>query len=59
MGLRQKRRACIGVVGALGAAVCVAGFVGGFLGPGATITIAFAIWAVGAMLVIALTDEGG
>ena len=56
MDLKNKRRQLMGVVGAVGAAVCVAGFVGGMFTPGTTITIAFAVWAVGATLVIVFTD---
>lgn len=56
MRLRQKRRELHGVVGALGVVAALGGFVGGWYPAGTTIVLTFAIWAVGATVVNALTD---
>jgi hypothetical protein len=56
MGIKQKRRELIGLVGALGVVIALAGFVGGYLSTGATIVWTFGVWIVGTMLVRVLTD---
>jgi hypothetical protein len=55
-GIKQKRRELIGLVGALGVVIALAGFVGGYLSTGATIVWTFGVWIVGTMLVRVLTD---
>lgn len=57
MGLRHKRRELHGLVGAIGVAVALGGFVGGFYSHTTTIVMTFAVWAVGATLVNVLTDK--
>ena len=54
--MKQKRRELMGVVGALGVVIIVAGFVGGYLSVPATIVWAFAVWALGSTLVLLFTD---
>ena len=56
MGLRHKRRELQGLVGALGVAAFIIGVPGGAYPLGLAIALAFAIWAVGATLVIVFTD---
>lgn len=56
MGLKQKRQELIGLVGALGVVIALAGFVGGYLSTGATIVWTFGVWILGTMLVRVLTD---
>ena len=56
MGIRQKRRELVGLVGAIGVVIALAGFVGGYLSVGATIVWTFGVWIVGTMLVRVLTD---
>ncbi|MBT8474281.1 MAG: hypothetical protein HKO95_02415 [Rhodobacteraceae bacterium] len=57
MNLRNKRRELHGVVGAIGVAVGLAGFVGGFYSPTTTIVAMFAVFAIGATLVNVFTDS--
>ena len=57
--MKQKRQALMGVVGALGVVIAVAGFVGGYMSVPATITWSFAVWVLGATLVILFTDTPG
>lgn len=59
MGIRQKRQELIGLVGAAGVVVALAGFVGGYLSTGATIVWTFGVWIVGTMLVRVFTDPPG
>jgi hypothetical protein len=47
----------MGLVGAIGVAIALAGFVGGWLPVRDTIVWTFAVWAIGATLVIVLTDS--
>lgn len=54
--MKHKRRELMGLVGAIGVAIAVAGFVGGWMSVRDTIVWAFGVWAVGATLVIVLTD---
>ena len=54
--MKQKRQALMGVVGAIGVVIAIAGFVGGYMSPRATITWAFAVWILGATAVILFTD---
>ncbi len=56
MSLKRKRKELIGLVGAIGVAVALAGFVGGWISVRSTIVWCFAIWTVGTMLVTVLTD---
>lgn len=56
MGMRQKRRELVGLVGAIGVVIALAGFVGGYLSVGATIVWTFGVWALGTMVVRVLTD---
>ncbi len=56
MGIRQKRRELVGLVGALGVVIALAGFVGGYLSVRATIVWTFGVWILGTMLVRVLTD---
>ena len=56
MALKPKRRELVGLVGATGALVAVAGFVGGFMSPRTTIVACFGVWAVGTTLVYVITD---
>ena len=46
----------MGLVGAIGVAIALAGFVGGWLSARDTIVWTFAVWAIGATLVLVLTD---
>ncbi|OWY01331.1 hypothetical protein B6V76_13610 [Thioclava sp. IC9] len=41
MGFRQKRHELVGLVGAIGVVIALAGFVGGYLSTGATIVLTF------------------
>lgn len=59
MGIGQKRKELVGLVGAIGVVVAMAGFVGGYLRPAATIVWTFGIWIVGTMLVRVFTDPPG
>ncbi len=59
MKLRGKRKELQGLVGALGVAAFVLGVLGGFYPVMTAIALAFAIWVVGATLVIVLTDPPG
>jgi len=54
--MKNKRRELMGLVGAIGVVIAVAGFVGGFMTVQATIVWAFAAWVLGATLVMVLTD---
>jgi len=54
--MRQKRQALMGVAGAIGVVIAIAGFVGGYMSVAATITWAFGVWILGATLVILFTD---
>ena len=54
--MRQKRQALMGVVGAIGVVIAIAGFVGGYMSIPATITWTFAVWILGSTLVILFTD---
>lgn len=56
MQLRNKRRELHGLIGAIGVATALGGFVGHFYSVPTTIVLTFAIWAVGATLVNVLTD---
>ena len=56
MNLKGKRKALHGLVGAIGAAIAVAGFVGGFFSPTTTIVLSFAVWVIGATLVNVMTS---
>jgi hypothetical protein len=56
MGNRKKRRELVGLVGAIGVVVALAGFVGGYMSVGATIVWTLGVWIVGTMLVRVLTD---
>ena len=51
MDLKGKRKALHGLVGAIGVAIAVAGFVVGFFSPTTTIVLCVAVWAIGATLV--------
>ena len=59
MGLRQKRRELVGLVGAVGVVIALAGFVGGYLSVPATIVWTLGVWIVGTMLVRVFTDPPG
>lgn len=54
--MKQKRQALMGLVGGIGVVIAVAGFVGGYMSAGATITWAMGVWIIGATLVILFTD---
>ena len=54
--MRNKRRELMGLVGAIGVVIALAGFVGGYMSVQATIVWAFAVWAIGATLVTVFTD---
>lgn len=54
--MKSKRTEWMGVVGALGLAAFLLGLFGRLYGLGMAIALAVSIWAVGATLVIALTD---
>jgi hypothetical protein len=56
MGIRKKRRELVGLVGAIGVAVALAGFVGGYMSVAATIVWTLGVWIVGTMLARVLTD---
>ena len=56
MTLKNKRRELHGVVGAIGVAAALGGFVGHFYSTGTTIVLVFAIVAVGATLVNVFTE---
>lgn len=57
--MKHKRREWMGVIGALGVVVALAGFVGGWMSAGTTIVLTFAVWALGATLVLVFTDPPG
>lgn len=57
--MRHKRREWMGVIGALGVVVALAGFVGGWISVRDTIVLVFAVWALGATLVLVFTDPPG
>ena len=59
MPFRTKRRELHGLVGALGVAVALGGFIGQFYSATTTVVLTFAIWAVGATLVNVFTDPPG
>ncbi|OOY10788.1 hypothetical protein [Thioclava sp. F36-7] len=59
MGLRQKRKELVGLVGAIGVVIAIAGFVGGYLSSGATIVWTLGVWIIGTMLVRVFTDPPG
>jgi hypothetical protein len=59
MDIRHKRKELVGLVGAIGVVVALAGFVGGYLGTAATIVWTFGIWIVGTMLVRVFTEPPG
>ncbi|MGR3362967.1 MAG: hypothetical protein ACU0CY_02190 [Maritimibacter harenae] len=54
--MRKRRTEWMGVIGALGVAVFLLGLLGGLYSLGLAIALSVSIWAVGATLVIALTD---
>lgn len=54
--MRNKRREWMGVIGAAGVVAALAGFVGGLMSVGVTLTLTFGIWILGAVLVQLLTD---
>ncbi|WP_425050373.1 hypothetical protein [Psychromarinibacter sp. S121] len=56
MSLKHKRKELTGLVGAIGVVVALAGFVGGYMTPAATIVWTFGVWVVGTMLVRVFTD---
>jgi hypothetical protein len=56
MNLGRKRREWQGVVGAAGLVAGLGGYVGGFYSAGTATFAMFAIWILGATLVILLTD---
>ncbi len=56
MSLKNKRRELHGLVGAIGVAVGLAGFVDGCYPPTKTIIAMFPIFAIGATLVNVFTD---
>lgn len=56
MGIRKKRRELVGLVGAIGVVVALAGFAGGYMSIAATIVWTLGVWIVGTMLVRVLTD---
>lgn len=56
MGLKRKRTELIGLVGAIGVVIALAGFVGGYLSIRATIIWTFGVWIIGTMLVRVFTD---
>jgi len=53
---KGKKKALHGLVGAIGVAIAVAGFVGGFFTPTTTIVLAFGVWVIGATLVNVIAD---
>lgn len=59
MGLKRKRTELIGLVGAIGVVIALAGFVGGYLSVRATIIWTFGVWIIGTMLVRVFTDPPG
>lgn len=56
MTLKHKRTELMGLMGAIGFVVALAGFVGGYMGVMQTVFWTFAVWIVGPMLVIVFTD---
>lgn len=54
--MKHKRQALMGLIGASGVVIAIAGFVGGYLSPRATITWTFGVWILGAALVTVFTD---
>jgi hypothetical protein len=54
--MRQKRKEWMGVVGALGLAAFLLGMFGGIYSLGMAIALSVSVWAVGATLVLVLTD---
>jgi hypothetical protein len=57
MDFRSKRRELHGVVGAIGLAAGLGGYVGGLYSPGFGTFLMLSIWIVGATLVNLLTDR--
>lgn len=51
MDWKRKKKALHGLVGAIGMAIAVAGFVGGMFSVPTTIVLTFAVWAIGTTLV--------
>ena len=54
--MKHTRREVMGVIGALGVVIALAGFVGGWLPVRDTIVWTFGVWILGATLVLAFTD---
>ena len=57
--MKHKRRELMGVIGALGVVIALAGFVGGWLPVRDTIVWTFGVWILGATLVLVFTDPPG
>ncbi len=55
--MKHKRRELMGVIGALGVVIALAGFVGGWMPVRDTIVWTFAVWVLGATLVLVFTDK--
>lgn len=54
--MKQKRRELMGLIGAIGVFVALAGFVGGWFPVRDTIVWTFGVWVLGATLVLVFTD---
>ena len=54
--MKNNRKELIGLVGAIGMAIAIAGFVGGYMSTATTTAWAFGVWIVGAMVVRVLTN---
>jgi hypothetical protein len=54
--MKHKRRELMGVVGAIGVVILLAGFVGGYMPVPDTIVWAFGVWILGSTLVLLFTD---
>lgn len=56
MALRHRPREFVGLAGAIGVVIVLAGFVGGYMTVRTTIVWAFGVWIVGTMPGMVLTD---
>lgn len=57
--MKHKRRELMGLIGAIGVVIALAGFVGGWLPVRDTIVWTMGVWILGATLVLVFTDPPG
>ena len=56
MDWRRRKKPLMGLVGGLGVVIAMGGFVAGWYPVGTTITLTFAVWILGALLVNLFCD---